>query len=575
MNKMNKILSFVMSSAMLVSSFGVVPAGAINIGDVNDPNKESEVRLINESSSDITLSGTEFIHNNQEIKPSVVFKYKIDGEVITLKEGIDYSIDYYENTDVGVGTVTLSGIYDSKKIISYSGSISRYFKINHNYDEGKVTKEPNENELGEKTFTCKVCGDTYTQKIGKTGHNYTETITTKATCQKTGLKTFKCTDCDDEYTETIPKTDHTYSSIWKVTKRASCSAEGSKHHYCTVCNAKKDVISIPKVAHTYKLMSTQKPTCEFMGANNYRCIVCSDEKTEFIPTTSHNYIGEVTKKPTCTAEGVKTYTCSGCWDSYTETIKATGHKFGSWSTTKKATCKATGTQTRKCSGCGKTETKTIAKTAHSYKSVTVNSTYFAKGYTGKKCSVCGTITDKKYKSLLTMSAPKASSNSTSSIKLSWSKVSGAKGYEVYQNGKKIKTTTGTSYTVSKLKAGTTYKYTIKPYTKSGTKTTYGNQSKTLTTKTKAKAVSLKVTAETKKATLKWGKVTGATNYKVYYKTSSKGKWKLLKTASNKTTSYTKTKLSSKKTYWFKVDTVRTVSGKTYTSTGSTKSAKIK
>ena len=212
---------------------------------------------------------------------------------------------------------------------------------------------------------------------------------------------------------------------------------------------------------------------------------------------------------------------------------------------------------------------------HSYKNVTVNSTYFTKGYIEQKCSKCGTISNKKSTVLKQMSAPKASKNSTNSLKLTWSKVSGAKGYEIYQGSKKIKTTTSTSFTVKKLKAGTTYKFSVKPYTKSGSKTVYGSKSKVLTTTTKAKAVSLKVTAGKKKATLKWGKVTGATNYKVYYKTSSKGKWKLLKTASSKTKSYTKTKLSSKKKYWFKVNTVRKVNGKNYTTTGSTKSVKIK
>ena len=195
-------------------------------------------------------------------------------------------------------------------------------------------------------------------------------------------------------------------------------------------------------------------------------------------------------------------------------------------------------------------------------------------YTCSKCKSFSSYVIPKLK-LNEVSNLKTSSITTNSIKLSWNKVKDAKGYEVYQNGKKIKTITGTSYTVSKIKAGTTYKFNIKPYTKSGNKTVYGNKSITLTTTTKAKAVSLKVAAGKKKVALKWGKVTGATNYKVYYKTSSKGKWKLLKTVSNKTTSYSKTKLLSKKTYWFKVDTVRKVSGKTYTTTGSTKSVKIK
>ena len=170
---------------------------------------------------------------------------------------------------------------------------------------------------------------------------------------------------------------------------------------------------------------------------------------------------------------------------------------------------------------------------------------------------------------------KTSSTSTNSIKLKWNKVSGAKGYVVYQNGKKIKTVTGTSLTVSKLKSGTTYKFTVKPYTKSSSKTIYGNASKTLTTSTNPAKVSFKLTSGKKNATLKWSKVTGASGYKVYYKTSKNGAWKLLKTASSKTTNYTKTGLKKGKTYYFTVKSYRKVNGKTYNGSYAIKSIKSK
>lgn len=173
----------------------------------------------------------------------------------------------------------------------------------------------------------------------------------------------------------------------------------------------------------------------------------------------------------------------------------------------------------------------------------------------------------------------ATSISTNSIKLKWSKVSGAKGYVVYQkkSGKwsRIKVTASNSYTVSKLKSGTTYQFCVKPYTKSGTKTIYGNASKTLTTSTNPATVSFKLTAGTKKVSVKWSKVTGASGYKVYYKTSKNGSWKTLKTCNNKTTSYTKTKLTKGKTYYFTVKAYRKLNGKTYNGSYTTKSIKSK
>lgn len=216
--------------------------------------------------------------------------------------------------------------------------------------------------------------------------------------------------------------------------------------------------------------------------------------------------------------------------------------------------------------------------AHSYKNINVKPTYFAKGYTAKKCSTCGAVTGKKETAMLTMSAPKSTS-SANSVKLSWSKVSGAKGYVVYQkkSGKwsRIKVTSSNFYTVSKLKSGTTYQFCIKPYKTSGSKTVYGNTSKTLTTSTNPATVNFKLTAGSKKAAVKWSKVTGASGYKIYYKTSKNGSWKYLKTVNNKTTNYTKTGLAKGKTYYFTVRAYRTTGGKTYNGGYAAKSVKIK
>ncbi|MGN1134009.1 MAG: fibronectin type III domain-containing protein [Oscillospiraceae bacterium] len=293
------------------------------------------------------------------------------------------------------------------------------------------------------------------------------------------------------------------------------------------------------------------------------------------PAHTHSYTSKVTKQPTCTAAGVKTFTCL-CGDSYTETIKATGHKYTA--TVVKPTCIAKGYTLHKCSVCGNSykDTYTNAKN-HSYKNITVKSTYFAKGYTAKKCSTCGAIKDKKETAILQMAAPKATV-SAYSIKLTWSKVTGAKGYDVYQykSGKwtKIKTTTSTSYTVSKLPSGTSQKFAIKPYTKSGSKTVYGAFSKQLYTSTNPATVNFKLTAGSKKVAVNWNKVTGASGYKVYYKTASSG-WKLLKTVNNSTTSFTKTGLTKGKTYYFTVRAYRTLNGTTYNGAFATKSVKVK
>ncbi|WP_138269728.1 hypothetical protein [Anaerofustis stercorihominis] len=88
-----------------------------------------------------------------------------------------------------------------------------------------------------------------------------------------------------------------------------------------------------------------------------------------------------------------------------------------------------------------------------------------------------------------------------------------------------------------------------------------------------KSTSIKVSAGKKKAYIKWNKVSGASGYQIYTK-NSKGKYVLTKTT--KSTSYTKTKLTSKKTYYYKVRAYKVVGGKkVYSSFSSVKKVKVK
>ncbi len=333
--------------------------------------------------------------------------------------------------------------------------------------------------------------------------------------------------------------------------------------------------------HSYTSKVTKPATCITEGIKTFTCS-CGDSYTETIPKTAHSYKATVVA-PTCTAKGHTLHTCSVCENSYKSNEKAVvAHKFSSWTTTKQATCTATGSQKRTCSVCRKTETKSIETTGHKYTTTAVKPTYDAQGYTLHKCSICGASYKDNYKAKLVLgkvSKLKAFSNKTNSVKLSWNKVSGASGYYVYQqkNGKwsKIKTTKSTSYTVPKLKSGTTYKFTVRAYKNQGGKTYLSPKYTTFTTSTTPSTVSFKLTAGSKKATVKWNKVTGATGYKVYYKTSKNGSWKCLKTTNNKTTSYTKTGLTKGKSYYFTVKAYRTVSGKTYNGSYATKSIKVK
>ncbi len=176
---------------------------------------------------------------------------------------------------------------------------------------------------------------------------------------------------------------------------------------------------------------------------------------------------------------------------------------------------------------------------------------------------------------------KTSSVKATSVKLSWSKVSGADKYTVYYStdGKKWtkKTTTKTSYTVKKLKSGT--KYQFKVVASKGSKN--GKASSVVTTLTKPATVTLKSvkSSKTKTAVVKWEAVKGVTGYKVVYSTSKKFTDKTTKTATvkkYKTVKTTLKKLKKGKKYYVKVRAYKVFNKKNvYGGYSAVKSVKVK
>ena len=90
---------------------------------------------------------------------------------------------------------------------------------------------------------------------------------------------------------------------------------------------------------------------------------------------------------------------------------------------------------------------------------------------------------------------KAKASDTKNVKLTWSKVKGANGYEIYRSNSKngkykkiaaISKGSTTSYKNGKLKKSTTYYYKIRAYRKVDGKKVYGNYSSIVSVKTKAK-----------------------------------------------------------------------------------------
>jgi hypothetical protein len=245
-----------------------------------------------------------------------------------------------------------------------------------------------------------------------------------------------------------------------------------------------------------------------------------------------------------------TFTLSGLGDHT--------HSYNSGKVTKAATCTAAGKKVYTCKVCGEKKTVTVSKLKHTYKTVkTVKATTKAKGYTLKKCSVCGTTTKTNYTAKL--------------IAMSKTKVSGVKSTYAY-TGKKLTPTVTVKYGKTTLKKGTDYTVTYKNNIKTGKATvTIKGKGKYTGTKTasfvivpKKAAVSSVKSAKTKTVTVTWKKDTQASGYELVYSTSSKFSGaKKVTVSKNSTVTKTLSSLTKGKTYYVKVRSYKTISGKKY------------
>ncbi len=147
------------------------------------------------------------------------------------------------------------------------------------------------------------------------------------------------------------------------------------------------------------------------------------------------------------------------------------------------------------------------------------------------------------------------SNTTSSVKVSWGKVTGAQKYVVYRkkgsakSWSKVKTTTSTSYTDKDVKGGTTYKYMVKAYDGSIV-SSYNSSGTSIKFLSAPKLSSVK--SSKSGVTFKWNKVSGASGYYVYRKTGSGDYKKIATVKGNSKVSYLDKSAKKGKTYTYTV-----------------------
>lgn len=276
-------------------------------------------------------------------------------------------------------------------------------KLGHTWDNGVITKEATETEEGIKTYTCKTCGETKTEKIPVASHHWDQgTITKKATCTENGEKTYHCTDegCDKTWIETIPATGHQHTEL-RDKKTATCGEDGySGDLYCKDCGQLISKGAVVKATgHSWDSGKvTEAATCKKEGTKTYTCKNCGETKTESIPKTEHQWDnGKVTKEATCKEEGSKTYTCSICGNTKTEAVPKKDHTWDEGKVTKKATCTEDGLKVYTCRVCAETKEEVLKATGHQHTELRneKKATCTEEGYTGDTyCTDCGELIKK-------------------------------------------------------------------------------------------------------------------------------------------------------------------------------------
>ena len=290
-----------------------------------------------------------------------------------------------------------------------------------------VVVQPTETTEGIQALICENegCGiekDGSRETIPMLGHTYSDwSITKKATCTEDGSRTRRCTDANCAIcrklgtvyvqTEVIPATGHDLEGVnWEMSKIPSCTEEGELSRTCKTCNKKVETMRLQMAEHTFGAEAGTQPTCTTDGWVWPKCTLCGYEDKNAqhkVPATGHTYgKSEYLIEPTCTSEGLIVSICQneGCKARRMTVAPELPH---TWEKTaeirKAATCTQEGLKDIRCINCQEVKpgsSETIPKTDHSWKeeySIDKAATCTSAGQKSKHCSVCDTVNQETIK----------------------------------------------------------------------------------------------------------------------------------------------------------------------------------
>ena len=120
------------------------------------------------------------------------------------------------------------------------------------WNRGETTEDASCESDGEKTYTCRRCGDKKKETIPATGHSWVRSWHEDATCTDDGVDEYTCRYCDTEKRTTIKATGHKFSA-WAVTQEATVDEEEVQTRTCSACGEQETKITRDRLQPTMKL----------------------------------------------------------------------------------------------------------------------------------------------------------------------------------------------------------------------------------------------------------------------------------------------------------------------------------
>lgn len=182
------------------------------------PPINNTIVVINVKSDLLSEEYVLFKNNEKVSKPDHVdvgdqMEYSM-GAVVTVDGRQSFVTDvtdvYWTSSDEKIATVNQNGtvtiVGSGEVTIFATDSTGKAAAVTltsaHSWNSGKTTTKATCTNTGVKTYTCKICGQTRTEKIAKVAHKYVDKIS-KASQSKDGATFKRCSVCKKETTHKV------------------------------------------------------------------------------------------------------------------------------------------------------------------------------------------------------------------------------------------------------------------------------------------------------------------------------------------------------------------------------------